>query len=156
MAKVRLVQPRADFLHQLAQNLRLDDRRELAAVHGEGLDLLGCLRAAVSASEDAFVALAGDEPIAVFGVAPVSLLGGIGCPWMLGADALAQHGREIVMLSRQHVACWGLRYPCLFNYVDARNLRALAWLRRTGFLVCPAEPYGINGEPFHRVERMVD
>ena len=153
MAKVRLVQPSECGLRLIAQRLRQADRQELAAVHGWDIDLLGCLQTAVSASEEAFVALASDEPIAVFGVAPVCLLGGLGCPWLLGTDAMDKHGREIVTLSRQHVARWGQRYTCLFNYVDARNGRSIAWLRHTGFTVWPAEPRGLHGEPFHRFER---
>ncbi len=153
MARVRLVRPGARDLCLIAQHLRQADRQELAAVHGWDIDLLGCLQTAVSASEESFVALAGDEPIAVFGVAPVSLLGGLGCPWMLGTDTLDRHGRAIVTLSREHVARWGDRYACLFNYVDARNLRSIAWLRHTGFVVWPAAPHGLHGEPFHRFER---
>jgi len=153
VAKVRLVIPGAHHLRLIAQRLRQADRQELAAMHGAGLDLLECLQTAVSASEEAFVALAGDEPIAVFGVAPVCLLGGMGCPWLLGTDAMDRRGREIVTINRQHVARWGQRYTCLFNYVDARNLRSIAWLRHTGFIVWPAEPRGLNGEPFHRFER---
>lgn len=154
MAKVALVKPDEDDLGYLAQQLRAADRQELAATHGAGLDLLRCLQTAVSASEQAWVAVtAWGEPIAVFGVAPVSLLGGIGCPWMLGSDAVDQYAREVVTLSRRHVAQWSRRYPLLFNYVDARNLRSIEWLRRTGFVIGPAEPYGLKGEPFHRFER---
>lgn len=154
MAEVQLVKPEAWHLHHLAQNLRLADARELAATHGAGPDLLQCLQTAVSASEDAFVAVtAYGEPMAVFGVAPVSLLGGIGCPWMLGTDTMDLYGRAVVTLSREHVAQWSRRYSLLFNYVDARNLRSIEWLRRTGFAILPAAPYGRAGEPFHRFER---
>lgn len=154
MARVRLIQPEANDLRYLAQHLRTDDVNELCAVHGPGLDLLACLETAVASSEESFVAVtASGEPIAVFGVAPVSLLGGQGCPWMLGTDTLMLYGRDVVTLSRQHVARWGLKYDQLFNYVDARNVRSLAWLRHTGFMIFEPEPYGRQGEPFHRCER---
>jgi len=154
VAKVKLAKPDADDLRYLAQHLRADDAQELRAVHGSELDLLECLHTAVESSEEAYVAVtAYGEPIAVFGVAPVSLLGGQGCPWMLGTDTLELYGRAIVQLSRQHVARWGLKYDQLFNYVDARNLRSIAWLRHTGFSIFKAEPYGVDGLPFHRFER---
>lgn len=154
MARVRLIKPEADDLRYIAQHLRQHDVQELRAVHGPELDLLACLETAVASSEDAFVAVTTyGEPIAVFGVAPVSLLGGQGCPWMLGTDTLALYGRAIVALSREHVRRWGTKYDQLFNYVDARNLRSIAWLRHTGFMVFEPEPYGLQGEPFHRFER---
>ena len=154
MSKVQLVKPVLDDLGYLAQHLRDADRQELAAVHGVGLDLLRCLQTAVRSSEEAWVAVtAYGEPIAVFGLAPVSLLGGIGCPWMLGTDVVDLYAREVVRLSRQHVARWSRRYSLLFNYVDARNLRSIEWLRHTGFTILPAQPYGQHGEPFHRFER---
>lgn len=154
MAKVTLVKPCEVDLIYLAQHLRTTDLAELAATHGAELDVLRCLRTAVSASEQAWVAVTvWGEPVAVFGIAPVSLLGGIGCPWMLGTDAVDGYAREVVTLSRRHVAQWSRRYPLLFNYVDARNLRSIQWLRRTGFVIGQAEPYGLHGEPFHRFER---
>lgn len=154
MAKVRLGRPEADDLHYLAQHLRDADLLELRAVHGQDLDVQACLRTAVTSSEEAFVACTVyGEPIAVFGVAPVSLLGGQGCPWMLGTDTMDLYGREVVQLSRAHVKRWGLRYDHLFNFVDARNLRSIAWLRRIGFSLAEARPYGLAGEAFHRFER---
>lgn len=154
VARVQLRRPEAAYLRHIAHNLRTADARELQAVHGPDLDLEQCLVTAVASSEEAHVAFtAKGEPFAVFGVAPVSLLGGQGCPWLLGTDVMRGYGRDIVVLSREHVARWGLRYPELFNYVDARNLRAIAWLRHTGFTIHPARPYGLAGEPFHRFER---
>ena len=36
--------------------------------------------------------------------------------------------------------------------VDARNARAIRWLRWLGFRIHPAEAHGIQGLPFHRFE----
>jgi len=152
--RVRLFAPDAADLRYLAANLREADVQELRAVHGPDLDLEHCLRQSVLASEECFVACtAYGEPMAVFGVAPISLLGGEGCPWMLGTESLHHYGREIVTLSRAKMAEWGRRYGLLFNYVDARNTRALRWLKRSGFGVFAPAPYGVEGRPFHRVER---
>lgn len=154
MAKVRLHSPERFDVAYIAANLRACDAQELRAMHGNDLDLLEALQTAVSASEEAYVAItAYGEPIAVFGLAPVSLLGGQACPWMLGTDTVDLYARSVVQLSRAHVARWSQRYDQLFNYVDARNLRSIAWLRRTGFSVFEPEPRGLNGELFHRFER---
>ncbi len=151
MAKVQLVAPDdADLVH-LAQHLRAADLAEIRAVHGADADVLGILRASVAMSAEAHVAVTVyGEPVAVFGVAAA---GAAACPWLLGTNALLQQGREIVTLSQQHVARWALQYRILFNYVDARNARSIAWLRHTGFTIGPAEPYGQGCELFHRFER---
>lgn len=154
MAEIALIAPTDADLQHIANHLRAADRLELTATHGDDLDVLAALWVAVRSSDEVHVAVtAWGEPIAVFGVAPVSLLGGIGCPWMLGTDAMSGFARAVVTLSRAHVARWGLRYPLQFNYVDARNRQSIAWLRRTGFSIQPAAPYGLAGEPFHRFER---
>lgn len=156
MGNIVLRLPLDNDLRYLADHLREADRLELAATHGDELDILACLQAAVRASEDVFVAVtAAGEPFAVFGLAPVSLLGGIGCPWMLGTDTAAHHAIGVITLARQHVARWSQRYSLLFNYVDARNKRSIGWLKRIGFTVQTAQPYGLHGEPFHRFERCI-
>ena len=106
------------------------------------------------ASEEVYVLTTpGGEPAAVFGVAPVSLLGGQGCPWVLGTETFMDYPRDIVVQGKRTVRRWGERYDQLFNYVDARNLRSIAWLRHIGFQVFEPQPYGIRGLPFRRFER---
>ncbi len=154
MARVRLFTPDTQDLAHIAANLRTADADELCALHGPSLDTSRVLAQAVAMSEEAYVACtAYGEPMAVFGVAPVSLLGGQGCPWMLGTDTLDCYGRAVVTLSRAHVARWSQRYQCLFNFVDARNRRSIEWLKRTGFVIGEPAPYGSAGLPFHRFER---
>lgn len=138
----------------IAQALRARDRQELQAVHGDDVDVLACLRRAISVSEQAFTAWAPDgEPIALYGVAAVSLIGGLGCPWFLATDRAQSYPRDIVVVGKQSVQDWSQRYDQLFNYVDARNLRSIRWLKRIGFDVFPPLPYGVQGRPFHRFER---
>jgi hypothetical protein len=154
VARVQLVAPDTRDIHYIARNLRQPDVRELQAVHGQDVVLQDCLRAAVLASEICHVAVsASGEPVAVLGLAPVSLLDGRASPWLLGTDAMERYPRDIVVLGRQAVKRWGARYDQLFNYVDARNLKSIAWLKHIGFQVFDPQPYGLQGEPFHRFER---
>lgn len=154
MARLQFVRPEVrDVLH-IARNLRQHDRMELQAVHGPDLDFGDCLRVCVLASEECHVLTApGGEPVALFGLAPVSLLGGMACPWLLGTDAFTDYPRDIVVLGKRMVQRWGRRYDQLVNYVDARNVRSLAWLQHIGFRVFAPEPWGVEGLPFHRCER---
>lgn len=154
MVRVELHAPDTADVHYIARHLRAPDVAELQAVYGDDVDLVRCLRTAVLSSDEVHTAFtAFGEPMALFGVAPVSLLGGQGCPWMLGTDTMRSYGRDIVSLSREHVARWGERYDQLFNFVDARNLRSIEWLKRTGFAIFEPVPFGVKGLPFHRFER---
>ena len=154
MARLRLIPPSEADLRHIARHLRAGDMRELQATRGDDFDVVACLLASVAGSEVAHVAVTPyGEPIAVFGLAPISLLGGQGCPWMLGTETLNLYGRDVVLMGKHFARQWGQRYDTLFNYVDARNLRAVAWLRHSGYTLFKAEPRGVQGEPFHRFER---
>lgn len=154
MARLRLVEPTEADLRAIGHNLRAADRQELQALSDAEVDWAECLCTAVSFSEVAYVALTPDgTPVAVFGLAPVSLLGGQACPWMLGTPELQRYGRDVVLLGKRFAREWGHKYDQLYNYVDARNTRAIAWLRHSGYTVFSPEPRGVHGEPFHRFER---
>lgn len=88
-------------------------------------------------------------PIALWGVGPLSLVEGRGCPWLLAADALDVHGHDVARLSRPFLAAMRDLYPRLENHVDARHTRAVRWLSWLGFTIDPAMPWGIEGRPFH-------
>lgn len=153
MARLHLARATTEAVHHIATHLREADQRELRAVHGDAVDFRALLRTAVLASADVCVLKTDDEePVAVVGVAPVSLLGGQGSPWALGTERVDDFPREVVRLGRVMVARWAAQYDQLFNYVDTRNTRSIRWLRGLGFVMAPAAPYGRAGLPFHRFE----
>jgi hypothetical protein len=43
-------------------------------------------------------------------------------------------------------------FPHLVNFVHAKNTTSVRWLRRLGFTLHEAVPYGALGEPFHPFE----
>ena len=101
MVKAQLCKPEFEDLQHIVGNIRPSDLRELQAVHGEHVDVLGVLVRAVNGSVESKVAItAFGEPIALFGVACTSLLTGTGCPWLLGTPELDKRGREIVAITR--------------------------------------------------------
>lgn len=137
----------------LAARLRSDDRRELQAVWGAGVDFASILAHAVRLSTHLWVMEAAGEPIALFGVAPISLLQGVGAPWLLGTDAVKKQARTLVVKGRWYVALMDKEYPGgLCNFVDARNTLSVRWLRSLGFTLHPPAPYGGRGAPFHKFE----
>lgn len=137
-----------DIAH-IAEHLRAADRDELRAAKGEGVDFHDALGMSVLRSSHVWIA-ADAEPVAVFGVAPVSILEGIGSPWFLSTPAAYKHPRALVVEGKRYLARMREVYPNLVNYVDERNEQSIRWLKRIGFTVHPAEPYGVAGRPFHR------
>lgn len=89
-------------------------------------------------------------PIALWGVAPLSLIDGKGCPWLLASDSFEPLGLDIARLSRPLLAEMRNLYPQLENRVDARHTRAVRWLSWLGFAIDPATAWGVEGRPFHR------
>lgn len=133
--------------------LRAADVEEIRAA--SGLAPLEALRRSYDLSTHVWVVRArdgepGDPPIALWGVGPLSLVEGRGCPWLLASDAFEMLGLDIARLSRPLMAEMRNLYPRLENRVDARHVRAVRWLSWLGFAIEPAMAWGVEGRPFHR------
>lgn len=139
---------RAD-IEELAPNLRPGDVAEIRAA--SGLAPEDGLRTSFALSTHVWAARhRRDGVVAVWGVGPLSLVAGRGCPWLLASPAFDRFGRQIVGLSRPLLARMKAAYPQLENHVDARNRRAVRWLAWLGFVVDPPARWGAEGLPFHR------
>lgn len=144
----------AGDIEQLAPRLRAADLAELQALHGPGVDVLSTLSMSVQCSDEPLVIDIDGRAEAVLGCAPMSLLDGLGVPWLLGSDALTAHPRFMVAEGRRVVAGWSARHRQLRNMVDTRNTRSIRWLRAIGFSVSrDTIPFGAMGLPFHTFER---
>ncbi len=132
----------------IANAAREADRVELwAASQSTPFDALAY---GVEHSTSAWTGFIDDDPVCMFGVVPVSLLGGVGVPWMIGTDAVVRHQFAFLRGSRPCVERMRSLYDSLVNYVDDRNLVAQRWLRWLGFEIGHAEPYGPYGVLFRR------
>lgn len=148
----------------LGPRLRAADVEEIRAA--TGLDPIEALRRSYGFSTHAWAVrdiggrtiggrtIAGQtvagQTIAIWGVGPLSLVEGRGCPWLLAADAFEALGRDIARLSRPLLATMRDHYPRLENRVDARHAHAVRWLSWLGFTIEPAAPWGVENRPFHR------
>ena len=93
------------------------------------------------------------QVVCIFGVAPVNLLCGQAMPWMVGSSLIDKYARIFLKHDKNIVDDWLAVYPYLFNYVDERNHKAKKWLKRLGFVLHDAKPYGKEQLPFHYFER---
>lgn len=132
----------------LAPRLRLADRREIMASHGD--KARQSLVRGVERSDEVLVGVAGDDVICMFGVRRPALLLNEVSPWLLAAKGVERHRAAFLLASRDTVQEWKQRYSRLENWVDARNTLSIRWLRWLGFTIEPAVPYGHFGRPFHR------
>lgn len=151
MPEVSIIPATLEHAADLAPRMREADRLE--AIAATGMSPFGATRMSLLMSWEAWSGFVGDELVCMFGVTPLALAGGVGCPWLLGSDAVERNAMAFARRNRRMVAGWLRTFPLLRNHVDARHLVAIRWLHWIGFdITIPAEPYGPRGLPFHAIE----
>jgi hypothetical protein len=140
--------PRAGDVDALLANLRPEDQAEVDALLGPG-EIAKKLPDSVRDSILSWTVEADGEVVCMLGLTAVSLLGDHGVPWMLGTPLVDVHRRGLVRIAPSYIARMLAIYPTLLNAVDARNTKAIGWLRRVGFTLLPPQPLGVAGLPFH-------
>lgn len=148
MVKTYIEPATTEHVLSLLPNVRKADIEEFIAASGQTPAQV--LTQALRASTCAWAGIADGEVVNIFGVAPASLLGGKGIPWMVGSTLIDTHARVFLRRSRLALADMLALYPHLENYVDQRNHLAKAWLHWLGFRLEDPAPYGVQGLPFHR------
>lgn len=143
---IRVVRATFDHALQVAEHMREDDRREVWASSRmtPWESTTDCLRVSTSA----WCGLSEGMPVCIFGVAPVNLIAGVGSPWMLGTDELADKPISALRHCRPYVGRMLRVYSRLENYVDDRNEKSKEWLRWLGFTLEEPRPYGHAGVMF--------
>lgn len=150
MAEVLFRRPTPADIGALEAGMRGPDRDEIIAMRGP--DVRASLERAVRVSTLARAMDVDGAFILLFGVAPVSLLGRVGAPWMLATERVERCPGALMRGASLYIPIMRDLYPVLVNYVDARNTRSIRWLKRLGFTFFPPEPVGVAGLPFHRFE----
>lgn len=144
--------PRAGDAASVAARMRAADVAECRAA---GLDdPLRALEQSIETSVIRFTIQVDGAPAAITGLAPLggALIGDTGVPWLLGTDQVRQHARALIRQAGPYIRSMLRVYPVLLNFVHAENHAAIGRLKRTGFEMHPAAPYGARGEMFHRFE----
>lgn len=142
----KIVQAMESHAILLAPRVRSADVDELWAA--AKLDPLNAVLESMRASSGTCATLLlNGKPACIFGV---SYRGDVGVPWMVGTDALVKHAKVFFQLCPTWVAKMRSGCRLLENYVDARNVVAIRWLKRLGFKFDEATPYGHLNLPFHR------
>lgn len=145
---VRFERPTPENLDFIAARMRRADVVEVMAA-GRRSPREAVLKS-VELSDRCSVALINGEPCAVFGLVIANVVTGWGVPWLLGTDLIDRHKKLFVEHTRTGVREMLEICPILINYVHAENLKSIRWLKTMGFTVEAAEPFGVDGELFHK------
>ena len=140
-----------DDAYRMAPIMRNLDRQEVWAASLS--TPLRALLSGVDTADEAFTALADGVPFCMFGISPLTPLTGVGSPWLLTANNIVTHQKELLRWSRQVAHIWAREgyYTHLTNYIDGRHRPALRWARWVGFSIAPSFPYGAMSLPFHKI-----
>ncbi|POP42154.1 hypothetical protein CHU32_21130 [Superficieibacter electus] len=148
MINAQIVPATASHIEEILPRVRAADAEEFAATNGWSVRRV--LETGLRTSTFCCAGLVNGRVVTVFGVAPGSMIGGYGIPWLVGTDELEKYQRTFLRRCGKVVNAMLTVYPYLENYVDARNHVAKSWLHWLGFNIEDAAPYGVNGLPFHR------
>lgn len=142
----------ADMADYVIANMREQDRDEIWAANR--LTPRDAIRQGVRDSVFLWCVLVGGLPAAICGVAPLGHpTSHFGVPWLLGTDDLVRAPVSFFRGSRRALESVYPRYTHLVNFVDARNVVSLKWLRWLGFRILEPREYGVDRRPFHLVEK---
>jgi len=149
----RIIEARVAHIPEIASRVRDADVLELWS--------LSCLTPAqamyygLNLSKWARTGFIGGEAACMFGIVPVSVVGNVARPWMVGTSLLDRYAKTFLRKCAAEVEEMQSRYRRLENYIDARNVRAIAWLEWLGFKMGEIEPVGPFKTPFILFSREV-
>ncbi len=90
-----------------------------------------------------------DVPVAMFGIHADDLIGRKATVWFLASDGLDEMRVSFIKQSKKFINMMLGFYPYLENYVDARNIKSIQWLRFCGAKIEEASKFGKEELPFH-------
>ena len=144
--------PREGDIETIVADMRDADRDELDA--SGALPHVTMLARSLAFSVNPGVAMGEHgKVVAIFGLAPLALMGDTAAPWMIGTTGLTKHPTSMVKAAARYFTQSQQQYPKLLNYVDARNVLSVRWLKRMGFEIDDPAPYGPFGFLFHRFHK---
>tara|TARA_R100000781_G_scaffold87375_2_gene53764 strand:- start:9243 stop:9704 length:462 start_codon:yes stop_codon:yes gene_type:complete len=142
---------RDEHREELVKNIRQVDAEEIWAYSGRTpRDVMDELE--VVGRHTALAGLANGALLCLFGAQPFTALSSVATPWLLGTNALQHNTPAFLRMSKKWVQQQMKVYDTLVNFVDARNVKSIRWLKWLGFKVYPAVPTGPFQQPFHRFE----
>lgn len=143
---VQIMRTTAAHVGELSATMRQADAREVWAAGRHTPEQ--AVKLSVLASRKAMSGLVDGKVACIFGIASPTLLSDVGQPWLLGSDLVEQHAKRFLRLSRGWFEQQKGQYFALANLVDARNDKAIRWLKWLGFSLDEPVLFGPDQLPF--------
>ena len=144
---------KVDDVYVLYPKIREVDVEEVKATIG--LNIKDGLMASYQTSDETYTMVADDgDLVGMFGLTKTAdpLISVV---WMLCTERLPQYSKTFIKLSKQWVIEQNKKHSILMNYVDARNITSIKWLKHLGFvLIKRVEEFGIGKKPFYEFVRI--
>lgn len=144
MNNIQIVPASPAHVGTIANRMRIEDVIECRAF---GRTPKSALRLGLQCSSIVVTAKLDGRPEAMMGLIPVSLIDGVGTPWMLASEAVYRNGRALLSLGPKILAAFLDSSGRLEQVVSQGNVRAIRLLRAWGFTV-EDEVKMIGGVPF--------
>lgn len=133
----------------IAANIRPEDAAEIWASSMQ--TPLQAMLTGLKYSDEVLVGLVNNQPVCMWGVAGDSFIGKVGIPWMVATKQLDDYAKIFIRRCRAGLLEITKNYDTLVNYVDARNVKTIRWLKYMGFkFETPAEAGGFFKLPFYK------
>ena len=143
-----LKEPDDELLTEIALDMRADDINEVWATNR--VLPFEALKLSVLGSRETYIGYAEDKAVCAFGIGTMSPFSLKASPWMLSTNAIHKYATPLLRGSKEYIESLSERFEELENYVDARNKRAIQWIKWMGFELHDPAPYGVDQIPFHK------
>lgn len=143
---VEIIQARVSHISAIASRIRPADEVELwdfACVTPAQAMYYGLNQARLART--GFI---NGEAVCMFGINTVSAVSGVGRPWLVGTTLLDKYAMTFLRRCASEVEEMFQSYNRIENYIDVRNVKAIAWLSWLGFEMGDPQPMGIHKKPF--------
>ena len=145
--EIIIVKTELRHIRELADNLRIDDMREIEAC---GVPVYKAIRRSVVNSVSCSTVLVDDSVAAIFGVCGV-LLSDAGTPWLLTTPASEMvSSLTFARIYQKEVLKMLKTFPYLENYVHSSYSKAIKLLQNIGFEVAEEVEIGENRALFRK------
>lgn len=115
-------------------------------------DIIDNVKTGLNLSTRSWAGVRDGAVVCVCGVAPVPEMPRSGAVWLVSTYDLEDRPHEFLRHSKRVLREMISVFPHLWNFADARNVKALQWLQWLGFSIREPIPYGPYGFPFHLFE----
>ena len=128
----------------IVPRIRRADAEEIWAA--QGIHPRYAIAATIATTDIGWAAEFDGEPEAIFGACASGA--GSGFVWLIATDVIEKYPVHFYRVSKRIIGRIRERYDYLENWVDARNVLSLRWLKWAGFEIAEPAPWGVMGLDF--------